>query len=341
MQTLPQPITEAGIYDLTNEAYHADPAVSSTQLVEACRSLAHFWEYSPRNPNRSESTKSKALEFGTAMHMALLEPAKFEAEYLVAPAKEDFPGLLDTTEDLLAYCRQTGLNDKGNKQKLIFNIRAFTSSHPPIWDLIQKDFEAKAEGRKVVSAKEKQAIVRMADRLKVEDLRIPDGRRFRLSDLFKVGKAEESIFWQDKDSGLMCRIRTDWRIDLPGFKLILDYKTTMDARQSAFGFSAQSLYYWMRAAMYIDGVEAVTGERYDFAFLAQEKDPPYLAGRYFYADHNIDLGRELYKAKLKQVAECLRAGKWPGYSDELREILVTEHVVGRHPELEALAYGEV
>jgi hypothetical protein len=69
---------DIGVFSgISNEAYHAGPGVSSSQLKAVGESMADYlW------PRRKEST---AMALGTAAHMAILEPDEFEARVIVSP----------------------------------------------------------------------------------------------------------------------------------------------------------------------------------------------------------------------------------------------------------------
>jgi hypothetical protein len=76
-------LTESGggVYlDLSNEAYHSAPGVSKSGLDKIARSPAHY-KYS----ERKEPTRAMAI--GTAIHAAVLEPARFDSEYCLTAAK--------------------------------------------------------------------------------------------------------------------------------------------------------------------------------------------------------------------------------------------------------------
>jgi PDDEXK-like domain of unknown function (DUF3799) len=68
--------------ELSNEAYHCDrSAISSSGLKRILRSPAHF-NMAPDE----EAESSASLAFGTAFHMALLEPARYAETYRTRPA---------------------------------------------------------------------------------------------------------------------------------------------------------------------------------------------------------------------------------------------------------------
>ena len=69
-----------GIFDMTNEDYHASAPLSKSSLSQILKSPAHYKESQERS---FAETPSMAL--GTAFHCAVLEPDRFKAEYRVPP----------------------------------------------------------------------------------------------------------------------------------------------------------------------------------------------------------------------------------------------------------------
>jgi len=75
-------------FDLTNEEYHADKtAVSSTGLKKILKSPLSFYSSHVLGIREEETD---AFRFGSAFHMALLEPKEFAKSFIVAP---EFKGL--------------------------------------------------------------------------------------------------------------------------------------------------------------------------------------------------------------------------------------------------------
>lgn len=65
-----------GIYRVSNEEYHAGPGLSSTGVKAILESPAHF---------KTSFEPTKSMDFGTALHMAMLEPELFAARYVEKP----------------------------------------------------------------------------------------------------------------------------------------------------------------------------------------------------------------------------------------------------------------
>lgn len=72
---------DPGIYpELSNHAYHTGPGLSKSNLDQIHRSPAHFLAAFEIHEEPTE-----ALLMGTAFHTAVLEPERFEREYVVSP----------------------------------------------------------------------------------------------------------------------------------------------------------------------------------------------------------------------------------------------------------------
>lgn len=138
------------------------------------------------------------------------------------------------------------------------------------------------------------------------------------------GRYEVSLVWIDAETGLPCKARMDKVIESLG--VIVDLKTTSDARPHAFFGDAARYGYDLQAAFYMDGLHAITGKEHDFAFLAQESDAPFASMMYtatFGGDMH-QIGRAKYRPLLARVAEAQQTGQWPGYGDEPVEVVIPQ-----------------
>lgn len=78
-----QPIgLKPGIYfNLPNEAYHDDPALSHSGMTKVLVSWPDFWLNSCFNPERKKNKTTDAMEFGSRSGMLLLQPKVFHQTY--------------------------------------------------------------------------------------------------------------------------------------------------------------------------------------------------------------------------------------------------------------------
>jgi len=135
--------------------------------------------------------------------------------------------------------------------------------------------------------------------------------------IFAEGKAEQSVFWIDPETEVLCKCRPDWL--MPG--AIVDVKSTEDASAEAFMRSAYNWQYHIQAAFYMDGIAAAWGEMPEaFMFLAHEKTAPWASAYYFADGEMIESGRAEYRKALRLYADCLNKDKWPGYAATLQPL---------------------
>lgn len=134
--------------------------------------------------------------------------------------------------------------------------------------------------------------------------------------LLKTGRHEVPIEWTDPDTGEPCKCRPDCLTEYGGQKYIVDYKTTNSCEDGHFERACRTYGYKLQAAMYTEGVFAETLESYKFAFVAQEKNPPYAVRVYFCDQGFIDEGREQFRDLIEIYHLCKTAGQWPGYTNE-------------------------
>ena len=127
------------------------------------------------------------------------------------------------------------------------------------------------------------------------------------------GPHETPYFWVDEMTGEKCKCRTDAETDVDGQHIVVDLKTCNDASTDAFMRDAIRLGYHVQAAMYADGVKAVTGKDSIFIFLAVEKEAPY-AINILQCDEAFMLrGMDEYRYLLGLYHECKENDNWPSY----------------------------
>ena len=179
-----------------------------------------------------------------------------------------------------------------------------TKAGKEAWEAFQADLAA---GQTVVSRADFAKAAEMAQAVASHPLAA------RLLGLEGRGKHETPHFWTDPDTGEECKCRTDAETVIDGQLWVVDYKTTADASTEGFQREAHKYGYDFQAAMYSEGVEADTGERPRFAFVAQEKAPPY-AINIFVADNDfVTRGYDIFRELLGLYHECRVTGNWYGY----------------------------
>lgn len=119
--------------------------------------------------------------------------------------------------------------------------------------------------------------------------------------ILSEGKPEQSLYWTDEETGVTCRGRVDWLRD----NAIVDVKTTTygGSDPDAFARSAANFDYPLQAAHYIDGVEAITGQRLPFLYVVVEKEPPYFVRVHQLTADDMEIGRDRARTARQLFAE--------------------------------------
>lgn len=130
---------------------------------------------------------------------------------------------------------------------------------------------------------------------------------------FLKGEHEKSFFWTDAQTGEKCKVRPDCLSEVDGVKYIVDYKTTDSCANGHFERSVKKFGYKFQAGMYREGVFQNTFEDYKFAFVAQEKKPPYASRVYICNDDFINEGYEQFREAIGIYHWCKEHDNWYGY----------------------------
>lgn len=145
------------------------------------------------------------------------------------------------------------------------------------------------------------------------------------------GMPEASFFFTDPIFGLNLRTRPDWHIaPCKAFPngLIIDLKTTDDARPMAFSRTCANFSYDLSSSMYREGFQAYyqTEDKPPFIFLVAERNTPFNVKQYKASDLFLSVGDVRYSKSKEQLAESLLINKWDGYSKELEDIYLPSYM---------------
>ncbi len=131
-----------------------------------------------------------------------------------------------------------------------------------------------------------------------------------ISKVLTGGKYENSIYWIDPDTQLLCKVRPDIIQD----SYIGDYKTTRDASFEAFQRDLYNYGYYIQAAMIHEAYKHVLKrEMTSFVYVAQEKVDPYLAALYQLDVAALEKGIEEFHKYLWLIKEATMTNVYPGY----------------------------
>jgi hypothetical protein len=163
---------------------------------------------------------------------------------------------------------------------------------------------AEAEGKFVITTKEREKILRMSDAI----LSDPDCRAF-----LKGGKAEQSVFWTDPVTGVPMRCRPDYmRPD--GIVIDLKYFNSVDEEE--FRKQCARMKYGWQSVTYLDGMKygaGIDNGQRMFVHIVVTDDDPFVARPFFLEDASLDLAEAQLRPKLEEYARCKATGEWPAF----------------------------
>lgn len=250
---------------MTNADYHAHAAIGKSGLDQIAKSPAHYQSWLK---NKTKPTPD--MEFGSMVHLALLEPEIFYSIHVVNP----------------------GIKRNTKEGKIAF-----------------LEWESANQGKTLVDEDDWLKIQAMADVFRRNELVIG---------ALAGAKVEQSIFWQDPETGVECKARPDI---ISSTGVIFDLKTASDISGWKFGGSAASYRYHVQAAHYLTGLSVATRTpTSEFVFIAIEKSLPF--GVKFYRANSFALkpGFDLMRKDLNTYARCLKSGEWPSYPQVIEDL---------------------
>jgi hypothetical protein len=285
LTTIPTKTLEPGLY----------PGVTRAQYENwdaARHSLLRHFRKSPLHALTELKTPKKptaAMEFGTAVHMAILEPKRFANEYVITPSIQGEDG---------AYHR----------------VDRRTTIGKNMW----AEFERSNRGKAWIDRAEYEGIRKMQEKAYAHPIAqiLLQGR----------GPTEVSAYWIDEETGVPCKGRFDKITDaLPsdgflGGPAIVDLKSTESAFTPDFERDIARFAYAQQAAFYVDGAAALSPISRSYILIVMEKEPPYEIVVRQMGEASISKGRDEYRAHLREYAKCRATNEWPGYPQRIEQI---------------------
>lgn len=290
-----------GIYQLPAAEYHAGPGVSKSNLdlIHQCPALLEWSRSAPVD----EEAKT-AVNIGTAFHTLLLEPARFDADYVgewKAPK-----GALVTVDDIKGALTERGIEFKASASKSVLTATLIAADpNAPVSDTLYDEWEKGIGGRHVLSPAEWRKLHLMRDSVMAH----PTARKL----IEAVGRVEHCHYWHDKETGELCRSRPDKTID--SLQIMADLKSAADVSERGFNQSVHGYRYHVQAAYYTDGCHKAlwAPKKFLFILVSTTRD------RARYPVHvrelppeHVQFGRDEYRIDLHTYAHAKKSGVWNG-----------------------------
>lgn len=279
-----QKTIQQGISYIPNEEYHKGPGISRSGLMKLKRSPYHYWnqyinlDYEPDEP-------TPILILGSFFHTLVLEPHLLEERFFVNPESET----LDE-EDKKDKEKKKELKEKKNKIK-------------------EEKKHAEETGKLIISKKEANKAYAMLESLKRKD----GGELYECIRDTKIAKIEQSIYWTDEETGILCKARPD----IIYGNIVIDLKTTANASPWNFSKISYDKGYHIQAAMVKEGLRIVENINMSkFRFIAIETSKPYVVTNPPFSQEALEVGHNEFKSLLNKYKECSENNHWPSYEEQ-------------------------
>jgi len=274
--------------------------VSPSSLIEFKKSPLHYyWKYVLKNKETS-----KAMELGTLLHMAILEPNSFEEKYVCLDEVPEH-----TVEELKLVCDDLGIkpSSKDKKAQIIELIQMFD---PGFTTLSQEKERAVNAGKTVVSRIESNAVTCAIENIK----------KTKVSSKFLANAKKEQKGYVKFSDEVYISFQVDaWDEYKDGLGILCDIKTSKSIKSDYVRRWNYDSGRHIQMAMYCDALKAITGLSFDDLsyFLFLEPFPPCPVAEYSVTQGMLDAGRSEYRVLIKQILECHNKNQWPGPQAEI------------------------
>lgn len=182
-----------------------------------------------------------------------------------------------------------------------------------------REFRGKSENKIPITADQHYTAIRQQEAVRENSA---------VSKYLANGRAEQSAYWVDDETKLLCKCRPDWMHESEsGEVVIIDLKTYSNVDLRDFQRQILRMGYHRQAAYYSDGYELASGKAVSrFVFLVVTTNHPFLSRAYELDPISTEYGRSEYRDRLNKFRSCIDSGKWPGYDDEIYNVSLPEYV---------------
>lgn len=279
MSTLP---TSGLHYGLPYADYAAWEAANFSKLKPILKTASKC-KYEIAHPK----PPTNAMILGSALHVAVLEPARFEGMFFICP-----PCKRNTTEG------------------------------KAIWEEAVKQAKGKTilrEGDDDCGEFQKLRGMAAAIRKMKSALPFIDGAGD--NEVSLLWKDEETGL---HCKARLDRLIREYA-PLAGLPVIVEIKSARDASDWHFGKDVDAMNYDAQSASYRHAVRIATGKTPVHIFIVVENEPPFDCAVYMLDDKSLQTGLLKYRQMLSRYAACVKSGNWPGYEDKINVLSTPEY----------------
>jgi len=324
---------------LTNAQHHSMKAVSASKIKDWLKMSDKAWHSKHILGIRGkddEAGQKKAFALGTIIHMAVLEPEKFETNVIVCdldqrtnaykdwineqfgiwvPEFNPFPQLPEAQQEVVDGAIVPDVVPEPTKKP---------AKKPTKKDLEPKGTWLLKQGKNgeyykgddeffVVTPREMAMFRRMQKNVEAHKL---------ANQLIRNGTPELSGVARDPETGLYMNIRGDCKGD--GY--FIDVKTTGSCSYSDIKYAMESYNYPIQHVHYLETANLIdgAGAYENFAYLFISKEEPYEVVLVKLDPLTLGKAAKARRNALRRIAQCEASGRWGSVDDGISGAMVME-----------------
>lgn len=274
-----------------------------------------------------------AMELGTLLHMAILEPERFAKTYVKPPKIEkyvEFDQVFVTAYQMADWLAIKGQKKSGKKEELIVRIKEFISTQETkenvvFWDEVMAS--AIGEGQILMTDKE--------DEQATETLREIDNQPFTKW-LTQNGEREKRMWFREPETGVIISMIIDFfsmGVGSSTIPVVMDVKKVPDVKLFKMQRWLDDTKTGVQLAINRDCIKHITGIEPKCMVLALDAKEPYNVVPYTLDPAVLEISEYKYKQQIVQILDAHRDNKFQGFSDGTPISLNFPHYVLQREEL--------
>lgn len=292
---------EPGVYnDIDFKDYVRIDALNHSKLKKFMDNSPAHYKYMVDNDIVEESD---ALSEGRIYHTAVLEPEKYEKNFIHTPKN---------WKDYKPIFTEAQIKKLEKDPERIFDGRTKESK------IINEAFNAKFE-----ELKEDNPKLEVVDYLihwKAQQIRNNLLSNKVTKKIINESMKEVTLVWIDEETQVKCKARLDCDNEDKGY--FADLKKTRDAHPYRFAYDFRKHNYYSQFAFYASGCKALKHKELKAVMVMAVEDfePFYVQPFYVRAESSwMFEGEKWFRRAIEKYAYCLETGEWHGYYDDMND----------------------
>lgn len=184
------------------------------------------------------------------------------------------------------------------------------------WDLFEKENSRKT----ILKREEAEHCIKIAKVVRAN----PVAKHY-----LSKGKAEHTIEWSDKKTGLKCKARLDFLSEVDDKLTIVDLKGCSNVQAEIFRVEAGKQGYHRQLGYYQSGIEQTCdGQTADCVIIAVEYKAPHDVAVFKLEEDALFAGFSDCEEFLQKVAVCKTNNDWPGCYQSIQDLVLRKWETG-------------